>query len=136
MKENNEALCTGATCTSPIEENRRSYCSPNIDIHEAEGEWIVEADLPGVSKNDLDIEVENGVLTLLAKAMRSGKRAGNGAHHVHQEFGPVTYRRRLKLSDQVNLDGISAEMLNGVLTLHLPLVEKARPKKIEIKSTE
>lgn len=131
MKENNESLCATATCTTPVEEKKRSFCSPNIDIHEAEGEWIIEADLPGVSKDDLDIEVENGVLTLQAEA-----RTGRGAHHFHQEFVPVTYRRRLKISDQVDLDGISADMLNGVLTLHLPLVEQARPRKIKIKSTE
>ncbi len=128
MKEKNESLSTTSTC-APVEEKKKFYVSADADLYEIENGWIIEADLPGASRGDLSIQVDQGVLTLQAEA-----RTGRAGRPFHQEFGPATYLRRFRVGDRVDAEGISAQLVNGVLTLHLPLAEKARPRVIEIKA--
>lgn len=128
MKEKNESLQATSTC-APAEEQRKVYVSADANLYEIENGWVIEADLPGVSREDLSIEVDQGVLTLQA-----GAHTGQAGRLFHQEFGPVTYLRRFRIGDRVDTDGISAKLVNGVLTLHLPLAEKAKPRMIEIKA--
>jgi len=100
---------------------------PSTDLYQTEDGWVLEADLPGVTRDDLDIEVEQGVLTLNAEA-----RTGRAGTVLHREFSPVVYRRRFQIGDQVDADRISARLENGVLTLGLPKAEAMKPRKIEV----
>ena len=124
-----EKNLTTNECTAVAERCRpERVIAPETDLHETEQGWVLEADLPGVSREDLRIEVDEGVMTIEAEA-----RSGAPGRFIHREFGPVVFRRRFQLGNQVNLDSIAAELKDGVLTLRLPKAEEAKPRKIDIR---
>jgi HSP20 family protein len=99
-----------------------------VDIYENQDGLVVMADLPGVPKNNLDVRVENNVLTIQGRP--ADKSPGE---QVYREYELVNFFRQFELSDRVDQAKISAELKHGVLTLHLPRAEEAKPKKIDIK---
>jgi len=99
---------------------RRSV--PAIDIYESGDDLVLIADLPGVEEKDLQLEVSGGVLTLDAAI----SNAGSAQQH--------SYYRQFKLSDRIDADAGEAALKDGVLTLRLPKVEEAKPKKIAVKT--
>jgi HSP20 family protein len=103
------------------------YIAPPVDIFETEDALTVVADLPGVSKDDVDIRVEDNVLTIKGKS-----HYGLPAHAIREEFGLQGYYRQFRLSDEVDQYTISAETKNGVLTITLPKAEKSKPKQIKV----
>jgi HSP20 family protein len=103
------------------------YIAPPVDIFETEEALTVVADLPGVSKDDVDIRVEDNVLTIKGKADYTLQ-----AGAVREEFDLQGYYRQFKLSDEVDQSKISAETKNGVLTITLPKAEKTKPKRIKV----
>ena len=114
---------------SPSEVTRGVTVTPPVDILETEDELLLFADLPGVTQEDVDIRFENGELTLHA---RRASTAGNReAWLFENEAGD--YFRAFRISEQVDASRIWAELKNGVLTLHLPKVEAAKPRKITVK---
>jgi HSP20 family molecular chaperone IbpA len=105
------------------EENRPvRWMSPMVDIYDNSKEVVLIADLPGVVEKDLQLEVASGVLTLEAPVT------------VLQEDDRRGYYRRFKLSDQIDSDSGNAELKDGVLTMRLPKVVEAQPKKIAVKT--
>lgn len=125
-KETN--LTPKAETTEVVEAARpKNLFLPSTDLYETEDGWVLEADLPGVTREDLDIEVEQGMLTLNAEA-----RTGRAGTVLHREFRPVVYRRRFQIGDQVDADRISARLENGVLTLGLPKAEAMKPRQIKV----
>jgi HSP20 family molecular chaperone IbpA len=104
---------------------------PPIDIHEAPDGLKLEADLPGATEQNLHIQLEDNVLSLYAKV---DCPAPENARLVHEEYRLGDYRRSFILSDEVDRERIAAEFKNGVLTLFLPKAERARTRRIEIKS--
>ena len=105
---------------------------PLIDIHEGPEGLVLEADLPGVKREDVVIQLDHNVLTLLAKSTLSYPE---GSRLLHEEFPSVGYLRSFILSDEVDRDAITAEMNRGVLRLTLPKAARAKPRRIEIKSS-
>jgi HSP20 family protein len=105
--------------------------TPPIDIHEGPEGLILEADLPGVSEPNLSIQLEDNVLSLHAKV---DAPAPEGARVLHEEYRPGDFYRSFILSDEVERSRISAELKNGVLKLTLPKAERAKTRRIEIKS--
>ncbi len=105
--------------------------TPPIDIHEGPEGLTLEADLPGAKESNLQIELEDNVLTLHA---RIDSPAPEGARLVHEEYRLGDYRRSFILSDEVDRERITAEIQSGVLRLFLPKAERARTRRIEIKS--
>ena len=105
--------------------------TPLIDIHEGPDGLILEADLPGVTEDNLNIQLEDNVLTLHA---RVPSPFPEGARVLHEEYRVSDFYRSFILSDEVERDKISAELRNGVLRLSLPKAERARTRRIEIKS--
>lgn len=91
--------------------------------------WL-HVELPGVSAESLDISVERGVLTLTAE--RSWQRQ-DGDRVYFAERQPGTLRRQIRLGEGLDLEHIEADLHDGVLTLRVPVAEKAQPKRIEIK---
>jgi HSP20 family molecular chaperone IbpA len=89
------------------------------------------ADLPGATEESLQIQLEDNVLSLYAKV---DSPAPEGARLLHEEYRLGVYRRSFILSDEVDRERIAAELKNGVLTLFLPKAERARTRRIEIKS--
>jgi len=100
---------------------------PAVDIFEIPEGLAVVADLPGVDKGEVDVHVENGVLTISGKAKDQAR-----ADSLYREFQLVNYFRQFQLSEQVDQEKIRAELKAGVLSVHLPKAEKAKPKKIGV----
>jgi HSP20 family protein len=107
------------------------YYTPLIDIHEGSDGLVLEADLPGATENTVRIQLEDNVLSLHA---RVAPFAPEGARALHEEHRAGDYYRSFILSDEVERAKISAELRNGVLRLHLPKSERAKTRRIEIKS--
>lgn len=100
---------------------------PPVDIFEAEQGLAVVADLPGVVKEDVEIQVENNILSIRGKA-----RSALPGEPLHREYQLQTYYRQFELGDAVDRDAIRAEMKHGVLTIHLPKAQAHTPKKIAV----
>jgi HSP20 family protein len=104
---------------------------PPIDIHEGPEGLTLEADLPGATEKSLRVELEDNVLSLYAQV---DPLVPDGARLLHEEYRVGDYRRSFILSDEVDRDRITASLENGVLRLFLPKAERARTRRIEIKS--
>ncbi len=105
--------------------------TPPIDIHEGPDGLTLEADLPGATENNLFIQLEDNVLSLHA---RIESPAPEGARLIHEEYHVGDYYRSFILSDEVDRERIAAELKNGVLRLSLPKADRARTRRIEIRS--
>jgi len=103
--------------------------TPRFDIWEGAEELILYGDLPGVAPENVDIQFENRELTVLGKV----EPRRQGASLLAGEYGVGDFARTFTISEAVDGEKISAEMHNGVLTLHLPKSEQAKPRKIEVK---
>ena len=114
---------------TPAEVMRNVTYTPRVDILETEEELLLFADLPGVRQEDVDIRFENGELTLHAR--RQPTDVGRGQWLFENETGD--FFRAFRISEQVDASKIWAELKNGVLTLHLPKVEAAKPRKITVR---
>jgi len=102
-----------------------------IDIHEGPDGLILEADLPGVSDNGVSIQLEDNVLSLRAHVATPALET---SRTLHEEYQVGDFYRSFILSDEVERARISAELRNGVLRLVLPKAERAKTRRIEIKS--
>ncbi len=118
---------TAVTTHEATREEQR-YVTPLVDIYETSEGLTVLADLPGVENDQLEIHVEDNVLTI-----KGGVWASNEHPFVMQEFIPTSYFRQFSLGEKINQDAIQGEMKNGVLTLRLPFSEKAKPRQIPVK---
>ncbi len=116
------------TGTLPAEVTRGVTYTPRVDILETEEDLLLFADLPGVKEGDVDIRFENGELTLHA---RRSPQKRTGALLWENEVGD--FFRAFRISEQIDASKIWAELKNGVLTLHLPKVEAAKPRKIAVR---
>lgn len=103
--------------------------SPAVDIYENQEEILLHVDLPGVEKEKISVNIDNGTLEL--SGLR--KLATTGAVSW-EEFGNVEYRRSFSVPQTIDTGKIVAEFKDGVLRLHLPKSEAAKPKQIEIKA--
>ena len=129
MPEKTEARPEAAT--SPVSQEgtreQERYVRPAVDIYETNEGLTVLADLPGVAKDGLDIEVKDSVLTIQGRV-----RQPHSAAPVYREFELFNYFRQFELSDSVDISRISAELKHGALTLRLPKAEQAKPKRVPV----
>ncbi len=100
-----------------------------MDLYRSGDHYVLHADLPGVDPGSVDVSVDNGTLTI--RAQRSA-RTEDGVEWLASERFTGSYLRQLSLGDGIDADRISATDENGVLTLSLPLAEKAKPRRIDI----
>jgi HSP20 family molecular chaperone IbpA len=107
------------------------FLTPPIDIHEGPDGLVLEADLPGATEQGVSIELEDNVLSLRAQV---SSPAPEEARPLHQEYQVGDFYRSFILSDEVERGRITAELRNGVLRLILPKAERAKTRRIEIKS--
>ena len=99
------------------------YMVPPVDIYETENALAVIVDLPGVRKEDVEIRVDQDILTIKGNVKYEPPK-----DLIRREFGLLNFYRQFQLSNEVNQEKISAESKNGVLTITLPKVEKAKPR--------
>ena len=109
----------------------RLYHTPLIDIYEGPDGLVLEADLPGATEEGVSIQLEDNVLSLHARVQSA---APEGARVLHEEYRVGDFTRSFILSDEVERAKITAELKNGVLRLLLPKAERAKTRRIEIKS--
>jgi len=104
---------------------------PVVDIFEKGDDLVLEAELPGLKKEDIDIRVENNVLTLRGQRKREQEAKTDGYVRTERSYG--TFTRSFTLPTTVAVDKINATYREGVLTLTLPRAEEAKPKQIPVK---
>lgn len=104
---------------------------PPVDIVEDENGITLEADMPGVAKEDLSIRVDGDTLTLEGEVKLGESQAIEG---VYAEVRVARYRRSFVLSRDLDTDKVEASMKNGVLRLRLAKREQAKPRRIEVKA--
>lgn len=108
-----------------------SRIRPRVDIHEFDDRFEIHADLPGVRKEDLSVELDKG--QLLLKAKRESAHSDK-SHSVRRErLERVEYVRSFHIGELVEPEQVKGEMADGVLTLTLPKRERALPRRIEVK---
>lgn len=112
------------------EESSLTSWAPAVDIFETEHELVVKADLPDVDPKDLDIRVENNVLTI--RGERKFEKKVNEENYLRVERTYGAFTRSFSLANTVNSEAIKADYQNGVLTLNLPKREEAKPKQIKV----
>src|SRR2546429_10022929 len=112
------------------EESSLSAWAPAVDIYETEHELVVKADLPEVDPKDLDIRVENNILTI--RGERKFEKKVNEENYLRVERSYGSFARSFSLANTVNPDAIKADFQNGVLTLSIPKREEAKPKQIKV----
>jgi HSP20 family protein len=122
-------LFNDAFVRSEGESNLTSW-APAVDISETEHELIVKGDLPGIDPKDLDIRVENNVLTIRGERKFEKKSEQDNYLRVERAYG--SFFRSFALANTVNPEGIKADYQNGVLTLVVPKREEAKPKQIKV----
>lgn len=105
--------------------------APSVDIVEDEKEWLVKADLPEVKKEDVKVTVENGVLTITGERKFEKEEKDKKYHRIERAYG--NFYRSFALPDAADGSKVSAEFKDGVLEVHLPKSEKAKPKAVEVK---
>jgi HSP20 family molecular chaperone IbpA len=102
---------------------------PRVDVYENEKEYLLLADVPGVSRDNLSINLDQDELLLEAH-----RTDGDEATLMAAEFRSLDYRRKFALPQGVDRASVSAELRNGILRLSLPKAEAHRPRRIEIKA--
>jgi len=112
------------------EEGSLTPWAPAVDIYETEQELVVKADLPDVKPEDLDIRVENNVLTIRGERKFEKKVSEDKYLRVERAYG--SFSRSFSLASTVNTEAIKADYKDGVLTLTIPKREEAKPKQIKV----
>ncbi len=112
------------------EESNLTSWAPAVDIFETEHELVVKADLPDVDPKDLDIGVENNILTIRGERKFEKKVSEDEYLRVERAYG--SFSRSFSLANTVNAEAIKADYQNGVLTLTIPKREEAKPKQIKV----
>ncbi len=103
--------------------------SPVVDIFENDDEILLHADMPGVAKEDVSVNVDNGKLSISGVRSLQVSGAANW-----EEFADVEYRRTFSVPQSIDVAKVNAELKDGVLRLHLPKSEAAKPRQIKIKA--
>jgi HSP20 family protein len=112
------------------EEANLTPWAPAVDIYETEQNLVVKADLPDIKPEELDIRVENNILTIRGERKFEKKVNENSYLRVERSYG--SFSRSFSLASTVNTEAIQADYKNGVLTLSIPKREEAKPKQIKV----
>jgi HSP20 family protein len=105
--------------------------TPSVDITETEGAYQITAEIPDVKKDDVKITLEDGVLTIQGQRKQEQEQQSTKYHRIERSYG--SFARTFSLPDVIEVEKVKAEFKDGVLHLHLPKSEKAKPKTIEVK---
>ena len=109
----------------------RGSWSPTVDIYESKDQYVLEAELPGMNREDFDLSVENNVITLRGERHFEKKEDTDNYHRVEREYG--SFVRSFTLPSTVTAEGASADYRNGVLRVTLPKREETKARRIEVK---
>jgi HSP20 family protein len=105
--------------------------APPVDLKEEESQFVLKADMPGMNREDIDIQVENNVLTISGERRFESEERKEDYHRIERAYGKFV--RSFTLSTRVKADAITASYKDGILSVCIPKAEESKPKKIAIK---
>jgi HSP20 family protein len=111
----------------PTVPQERAFVSPKVNIVETKDGYVLEAEMPGVAKEGLDISTEDNVLTITGR-----RQPDPAANLLYRESAQLDYRRVFELDPSIETGKISAQIDQGILTLTLPKAEKVKPRRITV----
>jgi len=114
----------------PSEDVSNRAWMPAVNIRETEAAFLIEAELPGLTKKDVEITLENNLLKLSGERRFEKDTKEENYHRVERSYG--SFLRTFSLPSQVDSDGVKATFKDGVLTVEVPKAEEAKPRKISI----
>ena len=114
----------------PTDSDGTSAWSPAADIYETDNDLVLQADLPGIDPKQIDVRVENNVLTIRGERGFEPKVERENFHRVERSYGG--FQRVFDVPETVEIEGVKADYKNGVLTVVLPKKEVAKPKQIKV----
>jgi HSP20 family protein len=107
--------------------------APSVDIYETPNELVVKADLPEVDEKDIDVHIENNLLTIRGERKFDKSVQEDNYLRIERTYG--TFSRSFSLPNTVNAESIRAEYKNGVLTVNLPKREESKPRQVKVNVT-
>ncbi len=113
-----------------VEGDRSSNWSPAVDIKEEDERFVLKADIPGVDPKDIDITMDDGVLTIKGERKHESEEEANGYKRVERSHG--TFYRRFSLPDTADAERVTAKGKDGVLKVVIPKHEKVQPRRIAV----
>jgi HSP20 family protein len=122
----------GRTFTGEVGEREAAWV-PAVDIAETQERFLITAELPGVEPDDVDISVENSVLTLRGERKFYRETREDDFHRIERRFG--SFARSITLPSTADAERINASFDAGLLTIEVPKREEAKPRKIQVKAT-
>jgi HSP20 family molecular chaperone IbpA len=126
--------CTIEKCETPVTRaeltRKRPVYLPSVDIFEDRDELLLIADVPGATSEHIDIQFENGELTIHARV--EPRQAAEPDRDIWREYGVSDFHRTFRLGESIDNAKIHAEVKDGVLTVHLPKTEATKPRKIAV----
>jgi HSP20 family protein len=108
--------------------------APSVDIYETENELVLKADLPDISEKDLDIRVENNMLTIRGERKFEQKVKEENYLRIERTYG--SFSRSFSLPNTINTEAIKADYKNGVLTVEIPKRAESKPKQVKVNVTD
>jgi HSP20 family protein len=111
-------------------EQRQRLWAPALDIAEQKDAYLVHVELPGVRPDDLDITLEDGLLTIQGERRFTQESSEQQFHRIERRYG--RFRRSITLPTQVQADAIEASFEDGLLTVRVPKAEEAKPRRINV----
>lgn len=116
------------------EEGLNASWNPRVNIFENKEHLVLEAELPGMTRDDFDLSIENNVVTLKGERKFEKKDEGDNYHRIERAYGSFT--RSFTLPSTVSAEGVKAEFNNGVLNVSFPKREETKARKIEITGSD
>lgn len=129
MNQNHVGTTAAPTAFATAEDARSRPVRPRVDVYENDGELLVVADLPGVTKEGIELTVEGRELTLRARREVTPERP------LSAEYRLRDYARSFTLPEDLDVENIQAELSGGVLRVHLPKASARRARRIEVRSS-
>lgn len=106
--------------------------APALDVEETEDDFTLHVELPGVAPDDVEVSLEENVLTIAGERRFYEDRESEGFRRVERSFG--RFHRAVRLPDRVDADGVTATHRDGLLTISVPKAEESKPRRIEVKT--
>ena len=123
-------LFNGTVLRGQGEDSALTTWSPAVDIYETENELVVKADLPDVAEKDIDVRVENNLLTI--RGERKFEKSVSEDNYLRVERSYGAFSRSFSLPNTVNAEAIHGEYKNGVLTVTIPKREESKPRSVKV----
>ena len=115
---------------APFVDGRTRRWVPAVDLVEGDNELVLRADLPGLERDDVEVEIKDGVLTVSGERKAEHEEKSDGFHRVERAYG--SFSRSIRLPKGVEADAVTADFDKGVLEVHVPKPEERKPHRVQI----